>query len=237
MPLLFRNIEAKIFDNFIGDVKIFSTIEASIQFEDYIKLNAFTAYLQNFTKAETVQFFKKPLIFGLTNQYSLPMTTLEMDYEPNISGLEWYLAVINPCDSNPWVITNNNKSVRYNITDSLNCGGTCNDVQEGTATAFITVGNKKVFMDLDFEGIGELQAVNYELIEIYLDGELIANASSTGGGLLCDAFGPITKNYIIPPPYVLEANSSHTLYINFTTNDEFYHVGCYYQIDLDFITS
>lgn len=237
MPILFRNIEARILDNFIGEVAIFSTIEASIQFEDYIRLNAFTAYLQNFTRAETVTFLSKPFNFGLANQYYLPTTTLEMDYEPNIFGLYWYLTVNNPCDSNPWVITNDNKSIRYNITDSADCGGTCGDTQEGTATAYITVGNKKVFMDLNFEGIGELEASGFELIEFYLDGTKIADAHAAGGGLGCSAFGPVVKNFIVPPPYVLEANSVHTLFINFTTNDGLFHVGCYYQVDLDFITS
>ena len=80
MPILLRTIDAKILDNFIGNINIFSSIEASIQFEDYIKLNAFTAYLQNFTKADSVTFFEKPITFGLKNQYNLPVITLEISY-------------------------------------------------------------------------------------------------------------------------------------------------------------
>lgn len=237
MSVLFRKIEASLLDNFISEVSIITNIEALVKFEDYIQLNAFTAYLQNFTRAERVTFFKRQINFGLINTLSLPVTTLEIDYEPNIFGLDWILTVNNPCDANPWVITNDNKSIRYNITDSLDCGGTCNDTQSGTATAIITVGKKRVIMDLDFEGIGELEASNFELIEFYLDGILIADAHAAGGGLDCTAFGPVVKSYIIPPPYILEPNTTHVLYVTFTTNDEYYHVGCYYQIDLDFITS
>lgn len=80
MPIVLKNIEARILDNFIGNIDIFSTIQASVQFEDYIKLNAFTAYLQNFTKADSVTFFIKPLTFGLKNQYNLPVQTLEISY-------------------------------------------------------------------------------------------------------------------------------------------------------------
>jgi hypothetical protein len=237
MPILLRNIEARILDNFMSDIVIFGTIDASIQFEDYIRLNAFTAYLQNFTRAEIVSFLDKPITFGLKNQYHLPITTLEMDYEPNVFGLNWITTVNNPCSSTPWVISNGNKTIRYNIVDSLNCGGTCNVTQAGTATAYITVGKKQVLMDLDFIGIGELEDPDYEKIEFYLDGTLIARAQASGGGLGCSAFGPVTKEYLVPSPYPLAANTIHTLFIDFTTNDGQYHVGCYYEVNLDFITS
>ena len=80
MPIILKTIDARILDNFIGDINVFSNIEASIQFEDYIKLNAFTAYLQNFTKADSVTFFVTPLTFGLKNQYNLPVQSLEISY-------------------------------------------------------------------------------------------------------------------------------------------------------------
>jgi hypothetical protein len=80
MPIILKNIEASILDNFVGDIDIFSNIEAAIQFEDYIKLNAFTAYLQNFRKADSVTNFTVPLNFGLKNQYNLPVQTLDVSY-------------------------------------------------------------------------------------------------------------------------------------------------------------
>jgi hypothetical protein len=80
MPIILKTIEASILDNFIGDINIITNIEASIQFEDYIKLNAFTAYLQNFRKADSVTTFTTPLTFGLKNQYNLPVQTLDVSY-------------------------------------------------------------------------------------------------------------------------------------------------------------
>jgi hypothetical protein len=80
MPIILKNIEARILDNFVGDINIFSRVDASVQFEDYIKLNAFTAYLQNFTKADSVTTLTKPLTFGLKNQYNLTVQTLDVSY-------------------------------------------------------------------------------------------------------------------------------------------------------------
>lgn len=242
MPIVLQNIEAKVLDNFIGDVNIFNSIEASIQFEDYIKLNGFVAFLQNFTQVSSVEYLEKPLTFGLINQYSLEMQTLDISYVNQsvtnslVFGLDWTTTVDNPCDANPWLISNDNKTIRYNITDSSDCGGTCSDTQAGTATANITVGDTPVFMDLTFVGIGELEDPNYEKIAFYLDGNLVASADAAGGGLGC-TFGPVNKIYAVPSPYYLAPNTQHTLFIDFTTNDEFYHVGCYYEINLNFITN
>lgn len=150
-----------------------------------------------------------------------------------VFGLDWTTTVNNQCDPNPWVISNNNQTIRYNIVDSFNCGGTCTATQSGTATATITVGPNTTWMSVDFEGIGELQDPNYELIEIYLNDVLIADAHAAGGKLGCQ-MGPVVKNYIEPSPYMLEANNVYELFIVFTTNDGLFHVGSYYQIDLGF---
>ena len=150
-------------------------------------------------------------------------------------NINWVTTVNNPCDANPWAISENNTSVRYNITDSLDCGGTCDDIQAGTATANITVGSEKdVDMYLTFSGIGELEQSNFELISFSLDDNVLATGNAAGGGLGCE-MGPIVQNIIIPGPYRLEKNTSHTFLIDFTTNDQFYHVGAYYQINLSFV--
>lgn len=150
-----------------------------------------------------------------------------------VTGLTWDTTVNNPCDAAPWLITNSNLKIRYNITDSQDCGGTCDSIQSGTATATITVGGLDVNMGLSFEGIGELQAAQFEQITFFLDGVEIANANAAGGNLGCQ-MGPVVQNFIQAPPYFLLANSVHTLFINFTTNDELYHVGAYYEVDLTF---
>lgn len=150
-----------------------------------------------------------------------------------VTGLNWDLTVSNSCDSEPWAISNQNLKIRYNITDSVNCGGPCSTTQAGTATATITVGGKDVNMGLSFEGVGELQASNYEKITFTLDGQQIARANAAGGNLGCQ-MGPVVQSYNVPPPYYMEAFSEHTLFIDFTTADNLYHIDAFYEINLTF---
>ena len=151
-----------------------------------------------------------------------------------VTGLDWETTVDNLCNATPWVISNQNLRIRYNITNSMNCGGTCNEIQSGTATATITVGALDVNMGLSFTGIGELQDFNYEKITFKLDTVLIADAHAAGGLLGC-AMGPVVQSFITPPPYLLLAGSIHTLLIDFTTNDAAYHVGAFYEVNLSFV--
>ncbi len=80
MPILVTNIKAKVLDNFVGTVYVFSDLSGQIQFEDYVNLNGFIAYLQNFTQVGFVQQLTKPSSFGLKNQYNLPIVTLQISY-------------------------------------------------------------------------------------------------------------------------------------------------------------
>jgi hypothetical protein len=153
-----------------------------------------------------------------------------------VSGLNWSTTVNNPCSSTPWVISNSNQTIRYNIVDSLNCGGTCGSTQAGTATANITVGASDVWLGVDFEGVGELEESNYELLSLSLDSVQVADAHAAGGGLGC-AVGPVVKTYSVSPPYYLPAYSNHTLFLNFTTNDPYYHLNSYYEINLSLSTT
>jgi hypothetical protein len=150
-----------------------------------------------------------------------------------VTGLSWTTTVSNPCNSAPWTISNNNSTIRYDIEDSVNCGGSCANTQAGTATANITVGASDVDMDLDFEGIGEFQAANFEKISFRLNNVEVARANAAGGGQGC-VMGPVVKTFITSPPYRLNANTQYTLFIDFTTNDAMYHVGAFYEVDLSF---
>ena len=80
MPILVTKISAEILDNFTGSLYAFSSVSAEVQFEDYINLNGFIAYLQNFTEVQYIEYLNKPLKFGLKNQYNVPTYTLEISY-------------------------------------------------------------------------------------------------------------------------------------------------------------
>lgn len=150
-----------------------------------------------------------------------------------VTGLTWATTVNNPCNATPWTISQNNTRIRYDIEDSVNCGGTCNAIQSGTATAIITVGAVDVDMGLDFEGVGEGQAAAFELISFELDGTEVARANAAGGGLGCTML-PVVKTFVTSPPYRLNANTQYTFFIDFTTADALFHVGAYYEVDLSF---
>ena len=173
------------------------------------------------------------MLVGTTTTTSSTTTTTTTTNMLPVTGLMWDTTVNNFCDSTPWAITDSNLIIRYNITNSTNCGGTCNSLQAGTATATITVGAVDVNMGLTFNGIGELQDNNFEKILFKLDGVQIADAHAAGGGLGC-VMGAVEQTFIIPPPYLLFAGSTHTLFIDFTTNDESYHVGAFYEVNLTF---
>ena len=170
-----------------------------------------------------------------TTSSSTSTTTSTTTVQPPlpVTGLIWNTTVNNPCNATPWVISNQNLKIRYNITNSVNCGGTCDSLQTGTATATITVGGVDVNMGLSFNGIGELKDPDYEKIVFKLDNVQIADAHAAGGNLGC-AMGPVVQTFVTPPPYLLLANSVHTLFIDFTTNDERFHVGAFYEVDLTF---
>lgn len=156
---------------------------------------------------------------------------------PSFYGLTWNTTVVNPCNPNPWIITNNNLNIKYVVEDSANCGGTCAAVQSGTASATITIGGTDVLMSLNFNGIGEAEDSGFERITFSLNGTLIARAESTNKKLGCSSFLPVSKTFIQSSPYLLEAGSTHTLLINFTTGDALFHVGCFYEVQLGFSES
>jgi hypothetical protein len=162
----------------------------------------------------------------MTPTNNLPVSGLTWSTTKNTSG-------VTGCETAEWIISPGNLCVRFNIADSLNCGGTCNITQTGTATATITVGPVDTYLHLSFSGLAELQDTNYENLSFYLDGTLLASATSQNLNQGC-AMGPVIQNIIVPGPYFLSAGTTHTLFIDFTTNDPLFHVGSYYEICLNF---
>jgi hypothetical protein len=80
MPKLIKNIKADILDYFTGDLYYVTELSGVVQDSDYINLNGFVAYLQNFKRVDYLVYFQKPLMFGLKNQYNQPTIILEISY-------------------------------------------------------------------------------------------------------------------------------------------------------------
>lgn len=168
-------------------------------------------------------------------------TTTTTAYIP-VTGLTWNLVDnitgVPSCQPAGWTVSNSNLNIRYDIANSVNCGGTCGQTQTGTATATVTVGGVDAYLNLDFNGIGEKELPDYEKIDFYLNGPgylniKLASAHAPGGNLGCQ-MGPTVNKYFVPPPYLLTAGNVYTFTIDFTTADQYYQVGAYYEVNLSF---
>lgn len=80
MPQLIKHIKAEFLPSYDGNIKAFSIVTGSAQFEDYINLNGFKAYLQTFKNIDEIIPIETPLTFGLKNQYNLKTITLQISY-------------------------------------------------------------------------------------------------------------------------------------------------------------
>lgn len=135
-------------------------------------------------------------------------------------------------NGDPWVITRNGSRIRVNVEDSENCGGSNDNIQTAGAEAQIQVGASDIYLGFEFSGIAEVQATGFEAIYFYLNGNLVASATSPGGNTSAEdtcEMGPSIVDYHVPPPYLLEADTLNYLEIEFNTGDSLYHVNSYYQ--------
>ncbi len=80
MTQLVKNIQGNIVENIMGNIHYVKSISGEVQREDYINLNGFVAFLQNFSKVMSVTKSQTPSEFGLPNTYNLEMNTLEISY-------------------------------------------------------------------------------------------------------------------------------------------------------------
>ena len=80
MPLIIKQITATFLSNYSSDLTIVGLIQTSINQSDYIKVNGFTGYLQNFININSLIQNKIQLTYGLNNQYKLPVSNIQLSY-------------------------------------------------------------------------------------------------------------------------------------------------------------
>lgn len=80
MPRLIKSIQGNIVENIMGDVNYIIGVSGEAQLEDYINLNGFVAYLQNFSRVMSLTKLQTPSEFGLKNTYNVEINTLEINY-------------------------------------------------------------------------------------------------------------------------------------------------------------
>ena len=121
------------------------------------------------------------------------------------------------------------QSLQFKVEDSANCDGINPNEQKGQALANIEInGEDPVTLEIQFSGIGESQSAGYDLIEFSLNGVSIGSGEAPGGGLGCTS-DSVTVN---PADLQILNPGSHSLLIDFTTNDGLYHVDAYYEVNM-----
>ena len=80
MPQLIKNVEAQLLDNITTNLTYVKSVTGEVQFEDYINIGCFVAYLQDLRRVEFTSSLTKPTTYGLKNDKNLVVTTLNIDY-------------------------------------------------------------------------------------------------------------------------------------------------------------
>ena len=145
-----------------------------------------------------------------------------------------YRAYDDPADvpASPWSILNDGLGLRLDWEDDENCQNHNPYTQYATATAVIVV-PRAVIMTITWSGEGETQDPDFELMSLFVNGNLVGSAHAPGGGQGCAAMGPVVSDPA-PPQQVTLQPGTHTLFIDATTNDPLYHFGAWYRFDLTF---
>jgi hypothetical protein len=131
-----------------------------------------------------------------------------------------------------WAVSDNNLTSQVTWENSLNCGGSNPNLQTATATINIkTLIPQKI--GLLWDGVGELQASNFDMMQVYINGILIGSAHAAGGGQGC-ADGPVVSTENFPDGFDLPAGD-HTIFINATTNDGLFHTNSFYKFKFTLI--
>jgi len=146
-----------------------------------------------------------------------------------------YRAYDDPDDvpASPWTILNGGLGLRLDWEDDSNCRNHNPNTQNATATCAITV-PQAMIMTVSWSGLGETQDPNFELMSLYVGGNLVGSAHAPGGKLGCaGGMAPVVSDPA-PPQQVTLQPGAHTLFIDATTNDPLYHFGAWYRFDLTF---
>jgi len=135
--------------------------------------------------------------------------------------------------ASPWTILDRGLGLRLDWEDDINCRDHNPYTQSATATCQIAVPSVMV-MTVNWSGMGETEDPGFELMSLFVNGDLIGSAHAPGGGLGCAPMGPVVSDPPPPQQVTLHPGMVHTLFIDATTNDALYHFDAWYQFGLAF---
>jgi hypothetical protein len=131
---------------------------------------------------------------------------INLSFSPEQIDLTWDTSFTN-VSGNPWTISDGGRSLRFDIEDSANCGGSNAETQTGEAITIIELPSSST---IKTSGGKVLLRGGKPSCQCCLTPfGLLARGTSAGGELLCE-MGPIISEYLIEPPYRL----SGTVYLD-----------------------
>ena len=80
MPRFVTNIQGAVLSNYVGKINYFSSLPAVIGRGDYIHVNNWIAYIQEFSRVYEAYTYTAPSKIGLKNQFNKPMVTVQISY-------------------------------------------------------------------------------------------------------------------------------------------------------------
>lgn len=134
-----------------------------------------------------------------------------------------------------WQVTNSGQTIEFIVQNSSNCGGPNPNIQTGVAQSSFVTGPAAYQFIPTLSGRGEAQDPGFERMTLSLNGTNIVRAVSAGGNLGCASGTPVNITTLVPGPYILNAGTTNTFTLTFTTQDAQYHVNCFYRCDLQFV--
>lgn len=132
--------------------------------------------------------------------------------------------------ASPWLAAG--LSLRCTFENDENCAAQHGPpynlfTQSATATATLTLPVATV-MTVAWSGLGEREATSFDVMNLLVNNVQQASAHAPGGGQGCAPMGPVVSNPASPVVVMLGAGT-HTLLVQTSTRDRFFHYGSYYQ--------
>ena len=169
-----------------------------------------------------------PTTLSPTNEPSVMVSTSSPTGTPGALLLDWDTSqsgVI--AGSGGWSIPASDGTViRFDLEDSVDCGGPNSNVQAGTATASIEL-EGDTLLSVDIEGLGGAAGtISPEIMTVLVDGVIVSSASPEGSERCAGA--SLVQNNVFQQPLLLRAGT-RAISLSFTSRDNLFHQDAFYE--------
>jgi hypothetical protein len=134
-----------------------------------------------------------------------------------------------PVVKSPWTINGN--TLRIDFEDDSNCKKYNSFTQTSSCRLFYNL-DSNTEITINWTGKGEVQDACYDIMNLKINGSLVAFAHAPGGGKGCAGVGNIVSS--VAPPYTTTLSKGFNIVeLSVTTKDPLYHSGSYYEFTIN----